>query len=154
MSNKWMGRLSFGYNDPREHFTKVEGRYNTNGNPTPTPSEPLVDGGQFAPTATVSGGVFMNAVWQFNANGMYLGPYGIELAANVFGRQGYPLPMYRGPIDLKLPAPALGDTSQNILVSPTIDAFRLDNVWNTDVRVARTFLMKAGSQTLEVRLIA
>ncbi len=154
LSNKWMGRLTFGYNNAREHFTNVEGRYNTNGNPTPTPAEPLIDGGQFAPTATVAGGIFMNAKWQFNANGMYLAPYGIEVAANVFGRQGYPLPMYRGPIDLRQPAPLLGDTSQNILVSPKIDTFRLENVWDTDVRVARPFRMRAGNQMLDVRLVA
>ena len=62
---------------------------------------------------------------------MYQVPYGIELAANVFGRQGYPFPIYRGSVTLGL------DTNQNVLVTPEIDTFRLDNVWDTDVRIAR-----------------
>ena len=54
-------------------------------------------------------GVFLNAKWQFNANGMYQAPYGIELAANVFGRQGYPLPDVSGRVVLN--AAALDDCS-------------------------------------------
>ena len=71
--------------------------YDTNGNPTPTVTEPLEDGGQFAPQSGGSGAgsVFINAKWQFNANAMYQAPYGIEVAANVFGRQGYPFPLFR-----------------------------------------------------------
>jgi hypothetical protein len=133
MSNRWMGRVSFGYNNAREHVD-AQARYNTNGNPTPTLTEPLKDGGQFAPQSTGlgTGNIYVNAKWQFNANGMYLAPYGLELAANVFGRQGYPFPLYRNQV--------LGsDMSLNILVTPQIDYFRYDNVWSTDLRVARGF---------------
>ena len=42
-----------------------------------------------------AGSVFINAKWQFNANAMYQAAYGIEIAGNVFGRQGYPYPMFR-----------------------------------------------------------
>jgi len=147
LSNKWMGRVSIGFNNAREHFSTPEGRYNTNGNPTGTPQEPLIDGGQFAPTPSVTGGLFLNSRWQFNANGMYLAPYGVEVAANVFGRQGYPFPIYRGSI-------ALGaDTNQRVLVSPRIDSFRLDNVWNTDLRFAKPFRVTRGTQSVELRLI-
>jgi hypothetical protein len=73
---------------------------------------------------------------------MYQAPYGIDVAANVFGRQGYPFPLYRNQ--------ALGsDTGLNILVTPRVDTFRYDNVWMTDLRFARTF----SANALSVRLI-
>ena len=137
MASRWMGRLSLAFNNAREHFDSPNGIYDTNGNPTPTITEPLVDGGAFAPQSTGNGqgAIYMNARWQFNANGMYQAPYGVQLAANVFGRQGYPEPLFRPGSTA-----ALGtDSSLNVLVSPTIDYMRYPNVWDTDVRVARDF---------------
>jgi hypothetical protein len=144
LSKGWMGRVGFSYNNAREHFASAAGRYDTNGNPTPTANEPLVDGGQFAPSSSASSGsgsVYVNAKWQFNANGMYQAPFGIEASANVFGRQGYPYPLFR--------TQALGGESLSVLVTPAIDSFRYDNVWDTDVRLARAFKF----QTLSVRMI-
>jgi hypothetical protein len=144
LSKGWMGRVGFSYNNAREHFASDAGRYDTNGNPTPTANEPLVDGGQFAPSSSASSGsgsVYVNAKWQFNANGMYQAPFGIEASANVFGRQGYPFPLFR--------QQALGGESLSVLVTPTVDYFRYDNVWDADVRLARAFKF----QTLSVRVI-
>jgi hypothetical protein len=118
--------------------------YDTNGNPTPTLSEPLKDGGQYAPQSggSGSGNVYINAKWQVNANVMYQAAYGIELAGNVFGRQGYPFPLFR--------TQALGaDTGLPVLVTPLIDTFRYDSVWDTDLRMAKTFKLR----TVSVRLI-
>ncbi len=133
LSNRWMGRVALGINDAREHYAP-SAMYDTNGNPTRTITEPLVDGGQFAPQSTGNGtgNVYINAKWQFNGNAMYQAPYGIDLAVNVFGRQGYPFPIFR--------TQALGaDTGLSVLVTPQIDTFRYDNVWDTDLRVARAF---------------
>jgi hypothetical protein len=134
LSHRWMSRVGFSLNNARDHFASAAGRYDTNGNPTPTPNEPLVDGGQFAPSSSASSGsgtVYMNARWQFNANGMYQAPLGIEAAGSVFGRQGYPYPLFR--------QQALGGESLSVMVTPTIDYFRYDNVWDTDLRAARAF---------------
>ena len=69
---------------------------------------------------------------------MYQAPLGIDVAANVFGRQGYPFPLFR--------TQALGaDTGLSVLVTPLIDTFRYDNVWDTDLRVARTFKLRSVS---------
>ena len=137
MSSKWMGRMSLAFNNAREHFTDPSGVYDTNGNPTPTITEPLVDGGVYAPQSSGNGqgAIYMNARWQFNANGMYQAPYGIQIAANVFGRQGYPEPLFRPGSSAALGA----DSSLNVLVSRTIDYMRYPNVWDTDARVARDF---------------
>src|SRR6185295_17056319 len=137
LSNRWMGRAGFSWNNAREHYDEVAGTYDTNGNPTPTLSEPLKDGGQYAPQSggSGSGNIYINAKWQFNANAMYQAGWGIELSGNVFGRQGYPFPMFRAGTTAALG----GDSTLNVLVSPLIDTFRYPDLWNTDLRVARTF---------------
>jgi len=138
-----MGRVAVSFNNAREHYAP-EAKYDTNGNPTRTITGPLVDGGQFAPQSTGngSGNVYVNARWQFNANAMYRARYGIEVAGNVFGRQGYPFPLLR--------TQALGaDSGLSVLVTPKIDTFRYDNVWDTDLRAARTFTF----HTVSLRLI-
>jgi hypothetical protein len=120
--------------------------YNTNGNPTRTINEPLVDGGQFAPQLLGSGGanIYINARWQFNANGMYQASHGIELAANVFGRQGYPFALFR-----PLPTPTAADSGLPVMVTPLLDTFRYPSVWDTDMRIAKAFTLR----TLRLRLI-
>jgi hypothetical protein len=142
LSSRWMGRVGFSYNNAREHYAP-QARYNTNGNPTPTVTEPLVDGGQFAPQSSGDGlgNIFINARWQVNANGMYQAPYGVELAANVFGRQGYPFPLLR--------SQTLGaDTNTSVLVTPAIDTFRYPDLWDTDVRVAKA--VRLGTAHLQL----
>jgi hypothetical protein len=126
MSNRWMGRVAFAWNNPTE--TWDENR-NVLGNPTRTDTSHLVDGGQYAPRSAGSGAgdAFVNGQWQININGAYQLPYDIELAGNLFGRQGNPLPIFQ--------SASLGlDGSQRVLVSPEIDTFRLDDIWNLDLR--------------------
>ncbi len=137
LSNRLMGRVGFAWNNPREHFDDPAGVYDASGNPTPTATEPLQDGGQFAPQSggSGSGTIYINAKWQFNANAMYQGPWGIDLSANVFGRQGYPFPIVRSGSAATLGA----DSNLQVLVSPEIDTFRYPSLWNTDIRVARAF---------------
>jgi hypothetical protein len=115
--------------------------YDANGNPTPTLTEPLRDGGQFAPQSGGSGAgsIYINAKWQFNANAMYQAPYGIELSGNVFGRQGYPIPYFRQGTTATLGA----DSTLSVLVSPQIDSYRYPNLWNTDLRAAKAFKLNA-----------
>jgi hypothetical protein len=137
LSNRWMGRVGVAWNNAREHFDDRAGMIDTNGNPTPTATEPLKNGGQFAPQSggSGSGTIYINAKWQFNANAMYQAPGGVELSANVFGRQGYPFPIIRSGN-----AAALGaDSALSVLVSPEIDTFRYPNLWNTDLRAAKQF---------------
>ena len=144
LSNKWMGRAGFSWNNAREHFDGTAGLYDTNGNPTPSLSEPLKDGGQFAPQSggSGSGSIYINAKWQFNANAMYQAPNGIEVSGNLFGRQGYPFPLFR-----QGTTAALGpDSTLQVLVTPAIDYLRYPNLWNTDLRAARTF--KADKVTI------
>jgi hypothetical protein len=60
----------------------------------------------------------------------------------VLGRQGNPFPLFR--------SQTLGsDSGHAELLTPRIDTFRNDNVWNTDLRVARAFKLRS----ISVRLI-
>ncbi len=143
LSNRWMMRAGFGWNDPREHWDGD--RRNALGNPTRYESSPLVDGGALAPRSSGSGSgdVFVNGRWQVNVNGVYQLPWSIELAGNLFGRQGNPYPIF-------VSAPLGLDGSMRVLVSPEIDTFRFDNLWNLDLRGAKTF----DTQRVNVQLIA
>jgi hypothetical protein len=141
-----MSRVSVALNDAREHFSDAAGRYDTNGNPTPTGAEPRVDGGQFAPQLNGgSGNYYLNAKWQVNASGLYEAPYGVQLSANVWGRQGYPFVLVRS---ASLGTAPFTETL-TVLTTPTVDAFRYDNVWDADIRVAREFRL----QRAQIRVI-
>ena len=148
LANRWMGRVGVSWNNAREHFTEAAGLYDTNGNPTRTVTEPLNNGGQFAPQSggSGSGTIYINAKWQFNANALYQAPFGIELSANVFGRQGYPFPIVRSGTTAALGA----DSALTVLLTPEIDTLRYPNLWNTDVRVAKAF---RTSDTSNIRFI-
>jgi carboxypeptidase family protein/TonB-dependent receptor-like protein len=143
LSNRWMARVGVSYNNAREHFSSTQGLYDLNGNPTRTLTEPLVDGGQFAPESggSGSGTIFVNAKWQLNLNGLYQAPYGIEIGANGFGRQGYPYPLFR--------QVSLGsDQNLQVLVTPEIDSLRFPNLWDTDIRAAKE--LKVNTVSLRV----
>jgi hypothetical protein len=131
MSNKWMARIGGSFNGASEHYD-VRTNVNVNGNITSTDTGPLISGGIYAPRSSGSGAgdIFINAKWTVNGNVLYQLPWQLDAAVNVFGRQGYPFPVFR--------QIALGqDGSNRVLVSPAVDAFRLANLWNTDIRVSK-----------------
>jgi len=133
LSNRWMARVGGSINMANEYYDQNPPRNNF-GNPTPVDTEPLHNGGPFVVRSAASGAgdYFIHAKWQVSANGLYVAPYGIEVGASLFGRQGYPFPVYK--------QVSLGsDGSRRILVSPELDSIRLDNLWNLDLRAARTF---------------
>jgi len=132
LSNRWMARVGFAWNEARE--TYGDHPVNDAGNPTPVDTSPLINGGQYVSRSAGSGAgdVFMSAKWTINANGVYQFPYDIEVGASLFGRQGYPFPVYR--------TAALGlDGSRRVLVSPEFDTYRFDDLWNLDLRFSKQF---------------
>jgi hypothetical protein len=142
LSDRWMARLSLAWNNAREHYS-AEGLYDMFGNPTRQDTEPLVDGGQYAPSP--NNDIFLNAKWQVTAEGLYQLPKGIELAGVVFGRQGYPFVPFRSVV--------LGNADQiRVLLSPRVDTYRLPNVWNTDLRVARPFTINRATVSVAADL--
>ena len=93
-----------------------------------------VDGGQIAPRSGGSGkgDIFYNARWQLNANGFYQLGAGFEAGANLFGRQGYVQPQM-------FQVSAGADGNVRALATPTLDEVRYPNLWDLDLRIAKTF---------------
>ena len=90
LANNWMARAAFSLND----WTESVGP-DAIINPTHHDLDPQIDGGQSVPFSAGSGkNYYTSARWQVNVNGMYQLPAGFEIAANLFGRQGYPKPVY------------------------------------------------------------
>lgn len=134
LSNRWMARVAASYNNAREFFGGNP-PVGDLGNPTRTDTNSLVNGGQLASRSAGSGSgdVFINGKWQFNANGAYTLPWhDIEVAGNLFGKQGTPFPITRNV--------TLGrDGSQRVLLNPKLDSERFASLWNLDLRAAKTF---------------
>jgi hypothetical protein len=139
LSNKWMGRIAFSINDWREYLDGPAAVQNptrtdsTTGAVTGALSGPQVNGGQIAPRSGGSGkgDIFYNARWQLNANGFYQLPAGFEVGANLFGRQGYVQP-------LMFQVNAGGDGRVRALATSTLDQIRYPNLWDLDLRLAKT----------------
>jgi len=135
LSNRWMARVGFSWNNALE--TYGDNPINDAGNPTRVDTSPLVNGGQYTARSGGSGtgDIFMSGKWQLSANGVYQFPYDIEVGASLFGRQGYPFPVYRNA--------SLGlDGSRRVLVTPDLDTIRFENLWDLDLRAAKTFKLQ------------
>jgi hypothetical protein len=143
LAKRWMARVAFSWNDWVEHFDQAIPVSNL-GNPTPLIGNPLKDGGQVAGLAGLGGKqiVFTSVKWQLYANGLWQGPWGLEVSGALFARQGTPYP-----VSLRLNAGR--DGALAALATEQVDSFRLDDLWSLDLRLARTFkLSRSAGVTL------
>ena len=134
LSHNWMLRANFGWNN----FTQ---RLDTAAIDNPNNLWGGTNCGSPAQSSCIATGwssktsVFINANWQFNLNALYQGPFGINLGANFFGRQGYPNPYY-----VRTRATDAADISHRYLIQiGNADDFRYDNVYQLDLRLSKTF---------------
>jgi len=134
LSNHWMLRGNFGWNNFTQHLdpSSLEDPNNLWGG-TNCGSPP--QGSCIATGFSSKTSVFINANWQFNVNALYQGPWGINLGANFFGRQGFPNPFYvrTRAVD------AAGVSHRYLTQIDQVDTFRYDNVYEFDLRLAKTF---------------
>jgi hypothetical protein len=142
LSNRWMMRAATAYNNARQFWG--DSKFCFDGNPTiRDASAPgggagsiscsLQDGAQLAPQSAGSGqgDIFINGKWMLNLNGVYQLPWDIELAGNLYGKQGTPFPIRR--------LTTIGvDGSVGVLVTAEIDTLRYENPWSLDLRLAKT----------------
>jgi hypothetical protein len=132
LSNKWMARAAFTYGDWTQN---VDSAVNFNGNPTRLQQDSLVDGDQVSLLSSGSGKgqlYYTGQKWQFYANALYQLPWGIDISGTAWGRQGGLKPVF-------LNIAAGGDGTLSVAATPTVDAERYDNVWDFDLRLAKTF---------------
>jgi hypothetical protein len=97
-TDRWMGNVSFAYNDAVDHWDSTAAYEDPTCVATGAALTPLAScpGSQiYAPESGGSGidNIFTNAKWLFKLNGMYTLPlWDINLSGNMQYRQGYPYP--------------------------------------------------------------
>lgn len=146
LSNRWMSRVAFSYNDWTESWDGTPYGVHTtasSGKVAPTEADALVQGGQVAFLSGGSGkaSFYTSVKWQIYANALVQLPLGFDLSGGVFGKQGGPYP-----ITVRLPSGRDGQTQA--LATPAIDTNRYDNVWNVDLRLAKTVKFGGAGLTL------
>jgi len=147
LSNRWMARFGFSTNDHREYFDSRSAM----GNPTSSPGTPNIDGGQVMRATSGSGksGIYMLLPkYQFIFTGMYQAPWGINLAANWTGRQGYSRPYFQDRVATGNP---LGNL-QTLLLVDDVGKLRLPMANSLDVRVGKEFSFGLGSYRPRVNI--
>lgn len=138
LSNRWMARASLVYSDNRQHVNGARAcidptnQLNEFSN---TNSQTCRDGDLVAPRFAL----FVNSRWQFSFLGLYQFPAGFALAANVFGRQGYPINWYR-----QAPDSGTDGLSRDVVVVPA-DSSRYENVFEVDLRAEKTIRITSNT---------
>ena len=107
-------------------------------NPNPQEFASDVDGALFGERSGFgrTSNVFLQSTWSWNLNGMYQvapeRPYGINIAASVYGREGYPVTYYWA-FNAR---DGLGAQNLSIL-DGELDRFRTDRVFTADLRLEK-----------------
>lgn len=132
------------YTDWREYFVDPALAIQ---DPTPLDSGPLFDGGYVAvrPGGLGRDDLFVNARWTAGASLAATLPARLEAAANLHAREGFPIPYFE--------VGNSGDPTagaKNVLIAPSIDAFRLPALVLLDARVARGFAIGRATLTASV----
>jgi len=150
LSNKWMMRGSFTWNDNKQHVgsnacvdptNRIPGQSADTGDPqTNYTAATCEDGSIVSVRSTGSGAkdsVFLNSKWQFNVNGLYQLPLNFNVAASLYGRQGYPIGWYRR---------VVGDDGyvRDVSVLP-LDDQRYKSVFEWDMRLEKVIPITATS---------
>ncbi len=144
LANQWMmrGYVNYAFQDdwsvPSDFLSYGEGL-------NPQEEKGDCDGCVYAVQSTGSGNkgdVFLQTGWSWNLNGMYQiapdRPWGFNVAANLFGRQGTPLPYW-----IRSTGPQDG-IPRNISVVGNTDDFRAEDVFATDIRLEKEFAATSG----------
>jgi hypothetical protein len=90
------------------------------------------DGGPVADQSAspARSGVFLNNNWSYELLGMTRAPYGLEFALRLYGRQGYPAPVF-------VTVDAIDAT--RMIQAATFDRDRFGRLFITDLRISRLF---------------
>jgi hypothetical protein len=154
LSNKWMAHASVSYNDWKNKVGNT-----STGCVDPTnqlyPQGGFFPGNPLGPTcqnnsqvyqeSLGSGGfsqVFIGSKWNFNVTGLYQLPWNFNVAANLYGRQGYRNPYFVN-VDTNN-----GEGTRLVLLDATT---RLKDVYNLDLRLEKVIPIAAkASLTLSV----
>jgi hypothetical protein len=143
LSKDWMLRANVGWSSFRQYLTPES---------IQNPNNLWARGGQnddggLATAVSTKDNVWLNAAWQFSLNGLYQGPWGLMLGANLYGRQGYPRPF-------KVEVYNTGDVANNTwnLLIDDVDTYRYPNLYQLDLRLQKTLQIGPLTVTPAVEL--
>jgi hypothetical protein len=151
LANRWMLRGNVSFQDWTWNVPSSE-----NEDPTDTIGGGIVDGSdvlQGSGTASgAKGNIFINSNWSYSLNGMYQiapdQPWGFNVAANLTGREGYPLRWSRRILRGSITDAA--GTGRDIPIDSDANAFRYDDIHVVDLRVEKEFRFSDLGLTLGV----
>jgi hypothetical protein len=143
LSNRWMLRGNVSYSDWKWQIPSSE-----NQDPTDTIGGGVVDGTEVlqasGTTSGPKGNVFINSKWSYNLNTLYQvapdHPWGFNLAANLTGRQGYPL---RYAVQINRTTINDGPNGIQVPVDASPDTFRYPDVHVVNLRVEKEFNLRS-----------
>jgi hypothetical protein len=134
LANRWMLRGNVSWQDWEWETPDSELEDPTKFIPGAQDGDPVLQG---SGTGSGSkGGVYINSNWSYSMNGLYQvapdKPWGFNLAANLTGREGYPVPYFRRVARNNIPG------SANVQVVGS-DEFRNDDINVIDARIEKEF---------------
>jgi len=146
LSNRWMLRGNFnvqkwtwdvpkgGLVDPTDYLPGIKD------------GDPVLQGSSTGGGSR--GAVYINSNWSYNVNGLYQiapdRPWGFNVAGNLSGRQGYPIPYFRRVFRAGYSGPSY------VIVAPSSDTFRNEDIHILDGRVEKELNFKDFGLTLGV----
>jgi hypothetical protein len=146
LANRWMVRGNVSWQDWEWVVPNSELEDQTHFIPGTQDGDPVLQGSGTGSGA--KGGVYINSNWSYSLNGLYQvapdKPWGFNLAANVTGREGYPIPYFRRVARAGIPGTA------NVLVPSESDQFRNDDINVLDARIEKEFTFSDIGLTLGV----
>ncbi|HSN88589.1 MAG TPA: TonB-dependent receptor [Thermoanaerobaculia bacterium] len=153
LANRWLMRGHFGWQDWKWRIPDSE-----NEDPTDNVAGGVLDGSEVLngsrTVAGPKGHVFLNADWSYNVNGMYQiapdRPWGVNVAANVSGRQGYPIRYARRVFRETVVDEAGQGLFLPLTPSTEVDDYRYPDVHVVDLRVEKEIRFQRGSLILGV----
>jgi len=133
LSNRWMGRFGFSWNNEREYFDEPS---TSIVDPTSTTGDPHINGGVVTRATSGSGKsqIYLTAPkYQFSANGFYQARWGINLGANLLVRQGFSQVFFANDV-------ATTDavhSKKDVLLLTDVGKYRLPTLKSLDVRAEK-----------------
>ena len=98
--------------------------------------------------------VYMQAKWSYSVMGLYQFPYGINAAGTVYGRQGYPNPLYfivdRSDPATGGPNPSNLGSASPVLLNTDLNANRNPSVHVVDLRAEKSFTYRGFGAIVSV----
>jgi outer membrane receptor protein involved in Fe transport len=139
LSDNWMLRVNGGWNSFKQYLQadSIQNPNNLQSLGGQNDNGGLVVGGSNGRNG--KGFVQINSSWQFSVNGLYQGPYGISLGANLFGRQGYPNPYYVRAYSNEDALDGSPIGSRNNILIDQVNTYRNSDVYQLDLRLQKSF---------------